>query len=77
MRDSIEYGLLGTEYKDRILGPQSLGFQKKMAEHSLVQNEVLNHIILYVSAMMEVKSAMGVIVAAPTAGACAALPGAQ
>jgi L-serine dehydratase len=25
---------------------------------------------------MEVKSAMGVIVAAPTAGACAALPGA-
>jgi L-serine dehydratase len=36
----------------------------------------LNRIILYVTALMEVKSAMGVIVAAPTAGACAALPGA-
>ena len=36
---------------------------------------VLNRTILYVTALMEVKSAMGVIVAAPTAGACAALPG--
>jgi L-serine dehydratase len=32
--------------------------------------------ILYVTALMEVKSAMGVIVAAPTAGACGGLPGA-
>ncbi len=32
--------------------------------------------ILYVSAIMEVKSSMGVIVAAPTAGSCGALPGA-
>jgi L-serine dehydratase len=32
--------------------------------------------ILYVTAIMEVKSAMGTIVAAPTAGACGALPGA-
>ena len=31
---------------------------------------------MYVSAMMEVKSSMGVIVAAPTAGSCGALPGA-
>lgn len=76
MRSSIEYGLLGTQYKDRILGPQSLGFQEKMAGNGLVHNQVLNQIILYVSAMMEVKSAMGVIVAAPTAGACGALPGA-
>jgi L-serine dehydratase len=36
----------------------------------------LNRIVLYVTALMEVKSSMGVIVAAPTAGACAALPGA-
>jgi L-serine dehydratase len=35
-----------------------------------------NTIIMYVSAMMEVKSSMGVIVAAPTAGSCGALPGA-
>jgi L-serine dehydratase len=32
--------------------------------------------ILYITALMEVKSAMGVIVAAPTAGACGGLPGA-
>jgi L-serine dehydratase len=36
----------------------------------------VNRAVLYVTALMEVKSAMGVIVAAPTAGACAALPGA-
>jgi L-serine dehydratase len=33
-------------------------------------------IILNVSALMEIKSAMGVIVAAPTAGSCGGLPGA-
>jgi L-serine dehydratase len=32
--------------------------------------------VLFVTALMEVKSSMGVIIAAPTAGACAALPGA-
>jgi hypothetical protein len=36
----------------------------------------MNRIVPCTAAMMEVKSAMGVIVAAPTAGACAALPGA-
>ncbi len=35
----------------------------------------MNRAVLYVTALMEVKSSMGVIVAAPTAGACAALPG--
>jgi L-serine dehydratase len=38
--------------------------------------DVNNTIIMYVSAIMEVKSSMGVIVAAPTAGSCGALPGA-
>ncbi len=42
----------------------------------LLNGGVLNRIVLYVTALMEVKSSMGVIVAAPTAGACAALPGA-
>jgi L-serine dehydratase len=36
----------------------------------------LNQIIMYTTALMESKSAMGLIVAAPTAGACGALPGA-
>jgi L-serine dehydratase len=37
---------------------------------------MLNTIVLYTTAMMEVKSSMGVFVAAPTAGSCGALPGA-
>jgi len=37
---------------------------------------MLNQMILYVTAMMEVKSSMGVIVASPTAGSCGGLPGA-
>jgi len=44
--------------------------------HNLLDASLLNHMILSVTAMMEVKSSMGVIVAAPTAGACAGLPGA-
>jgi len=47
-----------------------------MAEDKLVGGDANNRIIMYVSAMMEVKSSMGVIVAAPTAGSCGALPGA-
>ncbi|MCB0844939.1 MAG: L-serine ammonia-lyase, iron-sulfur-dependent, subunit alpha, partial [Bacteroidetes bacterium] len=76
MQKSIAYGLLGTRFKDRILGPQSMNFQAGMNNKTLIESAVLNQIILYVSAMMEVKSAMGVIIAAPTAGACGALPGA-
>ena len=76
MRSSIEQGLQGTEYADRILGCQSVHFKQQMEQRRLVDGDVLNTIILYVTAMMEVKSSMGVIVAAPTAGACGALPGA-
>ena len=38
----------------------------------LLDGGALNRAILYVTALMEVKSSMGIIVAAPTAGACAA-----
>ena len=76
MRQSVENGLAGTSYTDRILGPQSLQLKEKMSTGDLVKGDVLNMIIMYVSAIMENKSAMGVIVAAPTAGACGALPGA-
>lgn len=76
MSDSIKLGLKGTEYKDRILGNQSGNFKVQMDEGRLVAGDSLNRIILFVSAMMEVKSSMGVIVAAPTAGSCGALPGA-
>jgi len=47
----------------------------QMEKKNLLDGGLLNQIVLYVTAMMEVKSSMGVIVAAPTAGACGALPG--
>lgn len=76
LRSSMAGGLAGTNYDDRILGCQSGNFSKALKEGRLLDAGALNRIILYVSAMMEVKSSMGVIVAMPTAGACAALPGA-
>ena len=73
---SISEGLGGTSYDDRILPCQSGGYEEKLKDGQLLPGDVLNRIILYVSSMMEMKSSMGVIVAAPTAGSCGALPGA-
>jgi len=76
MQQSIQEGIEGTDYADRILGYQSGTYQTRMREQRLLDGGILNRIILYVTAMMEVKSAMGLIVAAPTAGSCGGLPGA-
>lgn len=76
MAGSIREGLQGTQYEDRILGCQSGDFQTQMEKQQLLDGGILNKIILYTTALMETKSAMGVIVAAPTAGACGGLPGA-
>lgn len=76
LRRSIAQGIAGTSYEDRVLGHQSGRFAERMRNGRLLDGGALNRIVLYVTAMMEVKSSMGVIVAAPTAGACAALPGA-
>lgn len=76
MQGSILEGIEGTEYADRILGYQSGFFRTQMENHRLLDGGMLNQIILYVTAMMEMKSSMGVIVAAPTAGSCGGLPGA-
>lgn len=76
LRRAIARGIAGTHYDDRLLGPQSGQFNHLMKAGRLLNGGLLNRMILYVTALMEVKSAMGVIVAAPTAGACAALPGA-
>lgn len=75
VRRSINQGVAGTSYDDRILGFQSGSFEQRMNDGMLLDAGALNRIILYVTAMMEVKSSMGVIVAMPTAGACATLPG--
>ena len=74
LRESVAAGLKGTQYDDRVLGFQSGGFQDALRNDHLLDAGVLNQIVLYTTALMEVKSSMGVIVAAPTAGACAALP---
>ncbi len=73
MRKAVEEGLAGTEYKDRILGPQASKIYHYCGK--LVGGNLNRRVISYVTAIMETKSAMGVIVAAPTAGSCAGLPG--
>ena len=75
LRRSIAQGLAGTHYDDRVLGFQSGAFAERMRAGQLLDAGSLNRGILYVTALMEVKSSMGVIIAMPTAGACAALPG--
>ncbi len=76
MRTSVQRGLAGTEFKDRILGCQSTLYAAKQKSDQLLDLGILNRIVLYVTALMEAKSAMEVIVAAPTAGSCGGLPGA-
>jgi len=76
LRRSIQHGIAGTSYSDRLLGYQCGTFRQRMDDGRLLDGGALNRIMLYVSALMEVKSSMGIIVAAPTAGACAAVPAA-
>jgi L-serine dehydratase len=76
LQKSINSGLAGTKYKDRILGFQSGKFAEKSESGELLDAGMLNRMTMYVTALMEVKSSMGIIVAAPTAGACGGLPGA-
>jgi L-serine dehydratase len=74
VRGGVQEGLAGTEYADRILPRQSNGFAAMLESGKLLDGGILNRAILYVTALMEVKSSMGVIVAAPTAGSCATFP---
>jgi L-serine dehydratase len=76
LRRSIARGIAGTTCEDRVLGHQSGRFHELIQAGRLLDGGALNRIVLYVTVLMEVKSSMGVIVAAPTAGASAALPGA-
>lgn len=74
VQGGVQEGLAGTEYADRILPRQSHQFAAKLESGELLDGGILNRAILYVTALMEVKSSMGVIVAAPTAGSCATFP---
>jgi L-serine dehydratase len=75
MREGVRRGLQGTAYKDRILGPQASGYVDRSRQGALAPLGALDTVIPYVTALMETKSAMEVIVAAPTVGACGCLPG--
>jgi L-serine dehydratase len=75
MQASVQRGLAGTDYRDRILGCQSKLYAAKQKSDQLLDLGILNRIVLYVTALMEAKSATEVIVAEPTAGSCGGLPG--
>jgi len=74
IHNSIYTGLTGTHYEDRIL-PQQSQLIRKAEKEGRIRESVVNRIIENVSALMESKSAMEVIVAAPTAGSCGTVGG--
>jgi L-serine dehydratase len=73
---SLDQGLHGKLHLTDILRPQARYLLKAEEEGKLIPAHTLNTVIALSMAMMEVKSSLGVIVAAPTAGACGVLPGA-
>jgi L-serine dehydratase len=75
IKNSIREGLNGTIYEDRILGQQSHLIREAEKTNRIFQTP-MNTMIAYVTALMEVKSSMGIIVAAPTAGSSGLLGGA-
>jgi L-serine dehydratase len=74
IKGSISEGLKGTQYSDRILGHQSHLILSAEKENRIVRTP-MNLIIAFVSALMEAKSSMKIIVAAPTAGSSGVLGG--
>ncbi len=75
IHNSIATGLAGTNYEDRILQQQS-HLIEKAEKKGKIKEGVINRIIANVSAIMESKSAMEVVVAVPTAGSCGTVGGA-
>ena len=74
IHNSIDTGLKGTHYADRIL-PQQSHLIREAEKEGRVRDSVTNRIIENVTALMESKSAMEVVVAAPTAGSCGTVGG--
>jgi L-serine dehydratase len=75
LRTSLEEGSKGTVYRDRILGFQSGRYTEYQDNGLLLGDSLFNRVIASNMVLMEVKSSMGVIVAAPTAGSNATIPG--
>ena len=76
MRRSLDRGLRGRDLPGRLLPTQVKAFERAEKQQHLVQGSIQNRMIRYVTAIMESKAGLDVIVAAPTAGSCAALPAA-
>lgn len=75
MRHSIENGLGGTAYADRLLSAHA-PLATAAITRGAVPHDAVTTMIRYTTAIMDTKSAMGVFVAAPTAGSCGTTPGA-
>jgi L-serine dehydratase len=75
IENSIAKGLEGKVYRDRILHQQSNLIEQAAAKGKILTGPLVNRIIAYVSALMEAKSGMEVIVAIPTAGSCGTFGG--
>jgi L-serine dehydratase len=75
IHNSINQGLEGTDYEDRILPQQSHLIKEAQTEGKIPKLPIVSNTIAYVSAIMEAKSAMEAIVANPTAGSCGAVGG--
>jgi L-serine dehydratase len=75
IENSIAIGLQGTKYDDRILHQQSHLVEKAEQNKKILKNTIVNNIVSYITAIMESKSAMEVIVANPTAGSCGTVGG--
>jgi L-serine dehydratase len=73
---SISIGLGGTNYNDRILHQQANLISQAQKQGKISGNTMVNNIVANVTAIMEAKSAMEVIVANPTAGSCGTVGGA-
>ena len=71
----IKTGLAGTEYQDRILPQQSNLIEEAERKETTKTSPLINRIIANITALMEAKSAMHVIVAIPTAGSCGTFGG--
>ena len=76
MENSISVGLKGTSWHDRILPQQSHLIEAAEKKSKIISDSVMNNIIANVTAIMESKSAMEVVVANPTAGSCGTVAGA-
>lgn len=75
IESSISIGLGGTNFKDRILHQQSNLISQAQKQGKVSGNTLVNNIVANVTAIMEAKSGMEVIVANPTAGSCGTVGG--